>query len=214
MSIFEHFDALVFDLDGTLADTMPLHLKAWKLTAQQFGFTFERDYFYSLGGIPTKETLEIIAKTHNRPLDIDSAAAYKTEKYLSIRNDLGVIAETHDLVLKNNGLLPVGVATGSSRDDALFTLDKIGLTAFIDVLISSDDVLNPKPAADTFAKVAEKFNVDPARCLAFEDTKIGYQSASAAGMHCLMVADGVIQGLAELNKQLASKFQHNKRNRV
>jgi len=207
MSIFEHFDALVFDLDGTLADTMPLHLDAWELTAQQFGFAFDRDYFYNLGGIPTRETLEIIAKTHNRPLDIDLAAAYKTEKYLSIRDNFGVIAETRDLVLKNNGRLPVGIATGSSREGALFTLNKIGLTQFIDTLVSSDDVLNFKPAPDTFAKVAERFKIDPAKCLAFEDTKIGYQSASAAGMHCLMVVDGVIQGLAELNEQLALEKQ-------
>jgi HAD superfamily hydrolase (TIGR01509 family) len=196
MSIFEHYEALV--LDGTLADTMPLHLKAWELTAQQFGFAFDRDYFYSLGGIPTKETLEIIAQKQNSPLDIDLAGAYKTEKYFSIRDDLGVIAETRDLVLKNSGRLPIGVATGSSRDDALFTLDKIGLTQFIVTLVSSDDVLNFKPAPDTFAKVAEKLNIDPAKCLAFEDTKTGYQSATAAGMHCLMVVDGVIQGLTEL----------------
>ncbi|MFT6987260.1 MAG: beta-phosphoglucomutase family hydrolase [Psychromonas sp.] len=207
MSIFEHYDALIFDLDGTLADTMPLHLKAWELTAQQFGFAFDRDYFYTLGGIPTRETLEIIAQKQNSPLDIDSAGAYKTEKYLSIRDDLGVIAETRDLVFKNSGRLPIGVATGSSRDEALFTLDKIGLTQFIDTLISSDDVLNPKPAADTFAKVAELLKIDPAKCLAFEDTKIGYQSATAAGMHCLMVIDGVIQGLTELTDQLALEKQ-------
>lgn len=205
MSIFEYYDALIFDLDGTLADTMPLHLKAWEITAQQFGFNFDFDLFYSRGGIPTKQTAELIAQTQNCPLDIDAVVTYKKQAYLSIRDDLGVIAETQDLVLKNNGRLPVGIATGSCREDALFTLDKIGLNQFIDALVSADDVHNYKPAPDTFAKVAEQFKVDPARCLAFEDTKIGYQSATAAGMHCLMVVDGVIQGLAELTEQLASQ---------
>ena len=123
MSIFEHYDALIIDLDGTLADTMPLHLKVWELTSQQFGFDFDLDYFYSLGGIPTRETVEIIAQTQNCPLDVDSVVEYKTQKYLSIRGDLGVVAETQDLVLKNNCRLPIGAATGSSRDDALFTLE-------------------------------------------------------------------------------------------
>lgn len=203
MNIFKHYQALVFDLDGTLADTMPLHLKAWKLASERFSFDFDYDYFYSLGGIPTRETVELIADLQNKRLDIDAVSRYKKQQYLAIRDNLQVIEATQAVILNNNHRLPVGIATGASREDALFALEKIGLISFVDVLICADDVLNSKPEPDTFAKVAEHFQLDPAKCLAFEDTPIGYQAATAAGMECLMVNNGVIQGISELELKLA-----------
>lgn len=191
---FDQYKALVFDLDGTLVDTMPLHLKAWEITAREFNFEFDKDWLHSLGGIPTFETVECICSHLQIELDIDKVKRFKTDAYHTIRSELRVIQDTYKLIVDNNYKRPVGVATGSSRAGAVYALEKTGIDKFIDAMVCSDDVNIPKPHPETYTKVAFKLGVSPSDCLAFEDTKIGYDSATQAGMKCLMVIDGVIEG--------------------
>lgn len=190
----DQYKALVFDLDGTLVDSMPLHLKAWAKTANEYGFRFDKNWFHGLGGIPTFETIECICSHQQIRLDIDKVKQFKTKAYHKIRDELSVIQDTYRIILDNNYKRPVGVATGSSRAGTVYVLEKTGLDKFIDAMVCSDDVNIPKPHPETYTKVAFKLGVSPSDCLAFEDTKIGYDSATQAGMKCLMVIDGVIEG--------------------
>jgi beta-phosphoglucomutase family hydrolase len=189
-SRFEQYDALIFDMDGTLVDSMPLHLDAWELTSAEFGLPFDRVQLNEYGGIPTRKIVAILAEQHGLSIDIEAFARRKIALYMEQIDKAGVFPQMWELVRQHHGKVPMGIGTGSPRNQAERILRSTGLDAYISVLVSADDVTNHKPHPDTFLQVAERLGANPANCLVFEDTRIGIQAGKAAGMATVLATEG------------------------
>lgn len=179
-----HPDArgLIFDIDGTLADTMKIHLRAWKLVGEKHGFEYPEELFYGLAGTPTRKIVPVVNERFGLALDVESTVKEKEDAFVKCIGDVRPIEPVARIARKYRGKLPMSLGTGGTRDLALLTMRAIGMDGYFDVLVSADDVDHHKPAPDTFLECARLMGVDPARCQVFEDGEQGLEAARRAGM--------------------------------
>lgn len=189
LSINPNAKGLIFDLDGTLADTMPIHFIAWKNAAAKYEIDFTPDLFKQLAGIPLYPTVEKLNQMFGKTIDAKEMGDLKEaefEKNMHLTPEIKVVT---DLVRKFHGKIPMAVGTGGSRRLSLKSLDIIGLGGYFDILVASEDVTNFKPHPETFLKCAEQMGVAPVECEVFEDGLLGIQAARAAGMMVIDVTE-------------------------
>lgn len=179
--------AIIFDCDGTLADTMPVHYEAWSLLASRYGFSFDEDRFYSLGGWPTEKIIELLASEAGQAVDVVSLAHEKESAYRERLHHVRPIEPVVSVVREHHGKLPLAVATGAYREICELTLERIGLTNMFDTLVSCEDVTRHKPEPDVFLEAASRLKVAPGDCVVYEDTDPGVAAATRAGMKCVDV---------------------------
>jgi len=184
------FDGYIFDCDGTLANTMPIHYRAWVAALKKFEapFIFEEDFFYHLGGTPTSRIGEIFNEKFGSRLDAHALAHHKEEIFESLMHDLTPIDEVvaYARRFKAEGK-PVAVASGGLRWIVDKTLAMIGLEGFFPIIVTPEIVQRGKPFPDMFLLAAEKMGTAPARTLVFEDAQTGIEAAIAAGMQYVVV---------------------------
>jgi beta-phosphoglucomutase family hydrolase len=186
LSINPKAKGLIFDLDGTLADTMPIHYIAWKNAAARYGIDFSPELFAQLAGIPVYPTVEKLNEIFGKNIDPQEMGDLKEaefEKNMHLTPEIKIVT---DLVRQHHGKLPMAIGTGGSRHLSMKTLGIIGLQDYINILVTSEDVKNFKPHPETFLKCAELIGVAPEDCEVFEDGVLGMQAAKTAGM---MVVD-------------------------
>lgn len=187
IEILEKYQGLIFDMDGTLIDTMPAHLNAWEETAKHFNFPFTREWIHSLGGMPSFKIAGEVNKLHGLALDTHQVSQFKMRVFAELEEHGEVIPQTYSLLNHFHGMKKLAVGTGSQRESAIRLLNKSGIIDKLDAVVTATDVDNHKPAPDTFIKAASELGLLPRQCVVFEDTKLGMQAAHAGGMDCVMV---------------------------
>ncbi|NQU51011.1 MAG: beta-phosphoglucomutase family hydrolase [Bacteroidetes bacterium] len=181
--------ALIFDLDGTLADTMPVHFWAYKNIVSEYGIDFTPELFATLAGIPAVGTIEKLNEQFGTKMDAELVGHLKEDEYEKIMHKMKPIMPVVELAKKYHGKLPMAVGTGGYNRLAWKTMKILGLDKYFDVLVSSNEVTHAKPHPETFLKCAELLGVDPADCEVFEDADLGIQAAKAGGMMATLVTD-------------------------
>ncbi len=185
------FAAYLFDLDGTLIDSMPVHLRAWEFALQRVGLQvpFDEAYFYSLGGVPTLESAVIFGQHYGLTFDAHQLVDEKELLYLSLLHDVRLIEPVAAFAKRVARTHPVAIVTGGGPEIALPALDATGLRALFPTVVTPHDVApgRGKPAPDMFLLAAARLGVTPGDCLVFEDALPGVTAARAAGMQVVLV---------------------------
>jgi len=181
--------ALIFDLDGTIADTMPVHFLAYKEILRDYGIEFTPELFATLAGIPAVQTIQKLNEMFGTEMDSVKTGHLKEQVYEQMMHKMKPVEPVVNLVKKYYGEMPMSVGTGGYKKLAWKSLKILELDKYFDILISSEDVTHPKPHPETFLKCAEKMGVLPQYCQVFEDGELGMQAARAAGMMATLVTD-------------------------
>lgn len=181
------FEAYIFDCDGTLADTMPTHYKAWMAALGEHGADFPEAMFYELGGVPTARIVEILNERHGLNMPVDATVAHKESLFLEMSSEIAAIEPVVALARRYHGHKPLGVASGGHRRIVMNTLRALGIAELFQAIVCSEDYQRGKPSPDPFLEAALRLDVAPERCLVFEDTATGIAAATAAGMQSVLV---------------------------
>lgn len=176
------YKALIFDCDGTLTDSMPLHYMAWSRTLSRYGVAFPEDRFYALGGMPSKHIVSLLSSEHGVDVDAHIAANEKEALFLELMRHLVPITEVIEVARHFRGQLPMAVASGGYRHIILQQLTQIGISDWFETIVSAEDTLRHKPDPDVFLLAAERMGVPPEACLVYEDSSLGIDAAKAASM--------------------------------
>ena len=181
------FRAYLFDCDGTIVDSMPLHYIAWKKALGEWNCPFEEDLFYAWGGRPVTEIIGALNRDHGLSMPVDAVAKRKENLYYELVHELKAIPEVVEHIEAKHGHIPLAVVSGSRRNSVVHSLTALGLLDKFDVLVCAEDYARGKPAPDCFLTAAAHLGVDPKDCLVFEDTDMGIEAATAAGMASVRV---------------------------
>jgi len=183
------YDGFIFDCDGTLADTMPLHYQAWSETlALKLGrpSDFTESMFYHFGGMPARQIIERLNHDFGYGLPVEQTAHEKETRFVELLPGIGPVQEVIDVLNRLSPDAKVAVASGGLTEIVRETLQFLGLSVGpnekIKFLIGSDQVTHGKPHPELFLRSAELLGVEPKRCLVFEDAEPGFLAAKAAGM--------------------------------
>jgi len=177
-----NFRAYLFDCDGTIADSMPLHYNAWKAVLAEWKCEYPEEVFYSWGGKPVRKIIADLNEINGLQMPIEDVASRKEGLYLAQIPDLQVIPEVLEHIEAEHGRIPFAVVSGSTRDSVVGSLSVLGLLEKFDTIVSAEDYKHGKPAPDGYLLAAERLGVAPVDCLVFEDTEMGIEAATAAGM--------------------------------
>ncbi|HOC57066.1 MAG TPA: HAD-IA family hydrolase [Verrucomicrobiota bacterium] len=180
---------IIFDCDGTLADSMPVHWRTWQIIAARYGLSLSEERFYSLGGIPARDTLRMLSAEQGVALDPVAVGHEKEAAYVALITHVPPINEVVRVARENCGKIPLAVASGGNRTVIEQVLDHLGIRHLFQAVVTSEDVVRQKPAPDIFLEAARRIGVPPQFCRAYEDTDLGIQAIRAAGMEAVDVRE-------------------------
>lgn len=178
---------LIFDCDGTLADTMPLHWEAWHQIAERHGLDFPEERLYALAGVPSRHILKTLSEEQGVSLDAVAVSLEKEEAYLEKLSQVGPIHAVCDIAREHYGRIPMAVASGGTKKVILQVLEHLKMRDWFQAVVTSEDVEHQKPAPDIFLEAARQIGVAPEFCRAYEDSDLGMKAIRAAGMDAVDV---------------------------
>jgi beta-phosphoglucomutase family hydrolase len=194
---------IIFDCDGTLADTMPLHWKAWQSVTKKHGLHFPEDRFYALGGVPSRDIFRMLCQEQGKDLDCLVLSREKEDAYLPFLPEVKAIQVVVAVAEANHGKLPMAVASGGMKHIIEQVLEHLRIRQYFDAIVTSEDVKNQKPAPDIFLEAARRIGVPPENCRAYEDTDLGLQAIRSAGMEAVDVRELLGPAVIQETKTLA-----------
>lgn len=183
------FSGYIFDLDGTLVDTMPLHYRAWDEAMRRVGLSvpLDEELFYSLGGVPTRRVAELIAEHYGLKINPHEVFDHKESLFREIQHDAKLIEPVVAIARRVARTHPVSIASGGPREIVHRSLQLAGLSSIFPVVVTPEDVTHGKPSPEMFLLAAKRMAVPAAGCLVFEDAEPGMRAAEAAGMKWVCV---------------------------
>lgn len=181
------FQAYLFDCDGTIVDSMPLHYVAWKTVLAEWNCDFPEDIFYAWGGMPVAEIISTLNTRHGLQMPVEVVARRKEGLYFEILPQLKAVPEVLEHIEARHGEIPFAVVSGSTRESVTASLVSLNILERFDTLVCAGDYKKSKPDPEPFLTAAARLGVAPERCLVFEDTEMGIQAATAAGMASVKV---------------------------
>jgi HAD superfamily hydrolase (TIGR01509 family) len=178
---------LIFDCDGTLVDSMPLHWRAWNTVTARHRLDFPEERFYAMGGVPSRDILKLLREEQGIDIDPLAVSKEKEEEYLRIMHECSPVHEVVEIARAHHGKIPMAVASGGVQPIICSVLEKLGIRHYFDAVVTSEMVKNQKPAPDIFLEAARRITVEPRFCRAYEDTDLGLSAIRAAGMEAVDV---------------------------
>jgi HAD superfamily hydrolase (TIGR01509 family) len=191
------FRAFLFDCDGTVVDSMPLHYLAWKQALGEWNCDFSEDTFYAWGGLPVAEVISRLNAQHGLQMPVAAVETRKENLYYDHISRLQVVPEVVEHIDAMYGKIPFAVVSGSARESVVKSLEAVKLLGKFDTLVCAGDYAKSKPDPEPFLLAASRLGVAPAACLVFEDTDMGIQAATAAGMASVKVPSPTERALAK-----------------
>ncbi|WP_026211895.1 HAD family hydrolase [Longispora albida] len=181
------FAAYLFDCDGTIADSMPLHYQAWQGVLGAWGCEFSEETFYAWGGVPVADIIRRLNSEQSLAMPVAEVVAHQEALYREMLPSLTTVPGVREHIEAAHGKLPLAVVSGSTRESVTASLDVLGVLDRFDVLVCAGDYERAKPAPDAFLLAARLLGVTAGSCLVFEDTSFGVAAATAAGMASVRV---------------------------
>jgi beta-phosphoglucomutase family hydrolase len=182
-----HPQGIIFDCDGTLADTMPLHWRAWQVIAAKYGIRLSEERFYSLGGVPAREIMKLLCSEQGIAVNPLAVAHEKEAEYQPLIAQVEPINAVVGVARDNYGKIPLAVASGGTKQNIQEVLDRLDIRHLFKAIVTSEDVVRQKPAPDIFLEAARRIGIPPQLCRAYEDTDLGMRAIRAAGMEAVDV---------------------------
>jgi HAD superfamily hydrolase (TIGR01509 family) len=183
----KRYAGYIFDCDGTLADSMPVHYGAWADTVRRYGGQIPEDLFYSLGGWPSRKIVELLNERFGSLLDPETIAYEKEQLYVQRIGTIRPIPEVADFARQVAAFAKVSVASGGILPVVNKTLEAIGFKSLFSVIVTSEQVKQGKPFPDMFLEAARRMGVEASDCLVLEDSPAGFEAAISAGMDYAVV---------------------------
>jgi HAD superfamily hydrolase (TIGR01509 family) len=181
------FSAYLFDCDGTIADSMPLHYMAWKQALGEWDCEFDERLFYEWGGMPIVEIVATLNRQRGLRMPVEQVAHRKENLYFRLLPQLKAVPEVVEHIEARHGQVPFAVVSGSALDSVTASLTRLGLLDRFDTLVCAGDYQRIKPHPEGFLLAASRLRVAPRSCLVFEDTAMGIEAATSAGMASVKV---------------------------
>ncbi|MFE2326446.1 HAD family hydrolase [Streptomyces sp. NPDC059385] len=181
------FRAYLFDCDGTIADSMPLHYRAWKQALAEWNCSFPEDLFYAWGGRPVADIIASLNESQGLAMPVEAVARRRESLYQELLPRLTAVPGIVPHIEDAHRRIPTAVVSGSTRDSVTASLTVLGLLDKFDVLVCAGEYEKAKPDPDGFLRAAELLGVPAEECLVFEDTDLGIRAATAAGMASVRV---------------------------
>lgn len=181
------FKAYLFDCDGTIVDSMPLHYVAWNQALGEWNCTFPEKTFYAWGGWPVTRIIAQLNEDQELTMPVEVVAKRKEALYYEILSQLKGVPEVIEHIEDQHGKIPFAVVSGSTRESVTASLRTLGLLDKFDTLVCAGDYQRSKPDPEAFLMAAARLGVAPEDCLVFEDTEMGIAAATAAGMASVKV---------------------------
>ena len=183
----EPYKALIFDCDGTLADTMPTHVKAWVATYKSFDIDITEQPFFDMGGLPNRAIIETLNHRFGYNLDVETVQEAKEGRFVEMLHTIEEIKAVADIARAHHGKVPIAVASSGLGRIVHQTLTATGLMPLFDIVVTADDVEHGKPAPDLFLLAAQRLGVAPEDCIVYEDGDPGLEAAARANMRAIDV---------------------------
>jgi beta-phosphoglucomutase family hydrolase len=192
------FKAYLFDCDGTIVDSMPLHYVAWTKALGEWNCTFDERLFYAWGGRPVVEIIQSLNELQGLAMPVEAVQRRKEALYFEILPQLRGVPEVVEHIENAYGRIPLAVVSGSTRESVTESLRTLKLLDRFETLVCAGDYRNAKPHPEAFLMAAERLGVEPEACLVFEDTEMGIEAATAAGMASVKVQQPWERGVVTL----------------